>query len=715
MSDVNINYGALQQPNFLNTALQAFQAGRGLAQQRGVQNALAKAGTDPDGAEADLIRYGDLPTAVGIANLGYIGQQRKIIGQAYNALLGGGAPAAAAPAQAPQAQPAADPNAPTPAPALAPQPSAGQPAPGAQPQPGQPIDPASLNPDQVAHALQSADTIDQLGVELSSLPYPQRAARLQQEAPNLVARLGPQAAQQIQNFDPSDANIAQIHQGTAQLRQQLGAAGGTPAAAATPAPQDPNASPPQAPLTGNSLGGSLASQGAVATPPVPTAGTPTMSVSGQPVPPPPPPGPAALAIGGSAPQVEPPAATAQPQPAPASAAGPTAPLPGLNLHDPNQQRALMALQIAGVDIAPMIALGTANLPKYTSVRPGGMVWDDTRGRFVASAPNSEGVQSNLAADGSVESASTVPGYSQAEAEFAGNKAKATAAGSAAGALPYVKPTAQAQSSGQAEGAAPYQMVTVNMPADPQHPGGYSMQMTMDNFKAWKGSGLPGSVPLGQSAGPAAEQFGDVDAQAFGHLQATVASPQNITEIQNKVQAAQQAVHAAMALNPNEFTPQTKAVADLMNTVGLDSSKANNLNYYASLIPKVTEGDFPAGPAGEKDSEAVKEAVTSLQTPRDAAALTFATIAATQNKELAYSKFAAGGPGQYNGPPSERAINQAWLASSDANASIFADPVFRGLTIGGKPAVMVGNRPLADGHVYGIFRPGTPFAQTFRVN
>lgn len=691
---VDINYSALQQPNFLNSALQAFQAGRGLAQQRGVQNALAKAGTDPDGAEADLIRYGDLPTAVGIANLGYIGQQRKIIGQAYNALLPSGQQPAPAQPPAPSAPAAApiDPNAPQAAPAAPGAPSAA---------PAAPVDPANFNPDQTAHALQTADTMDQLGVELSGLPYPQRAARLQQEMPNLLARLGPGAAQQIQSFDPTDANIAQVHQGMAQLRQQLGAAGGV----------------------ANSLGGSVATQGAGATPAVADASQPTAGPMSQPAPADPnaPPAPASstgVPVGGVVPNaVPPPSATpaAQPQPAAGGAApAPTAPIAGLNLHDPNQQRAIMALQIAGVDVAPLIALGTANLPKYTAVRPGGMVFDDTTGRWIDSAPNAEGVHVQVNQDGTIGGADTVPGYSQAEAGFAANKAQAMASGDAAGRLPYVGPTAQAQAGGAGAGAAPYNLITVNMPADASHPGGYTAQMTLDQFKALKGSGLAGTTGIGQGAGPAAEQFGDVDAQAFGHLQATVASPQNITEIQNKVQAAQQAVHAAMALNPNEFTPQTKAAADIMNSLGLQSDQANNLNYYASLIPKVTEGDFPAGPAGEKDSEAVKEAVTSLKTPRDAAALTFATIAATQNKELAYSKFAAGGPGQYNGPPSERAINQAWLASSDANASIFADPVFRGLTIGGKPAVMVGNRPLADGHVYGIFRPGTPFAQTFMV-
>lgn len=688
---VDIDYGALKQPNFLADALTAYQTGRSLAQQRGVQNALAKVGTDPAGAQADLIRYGDVPTATAVANLGYIGAQRRLLTGGYNALLGGGQPdpQQPAPAQSAPAQPVAQPN--------------GQPQ-----QPQQAPNPANLNPDQQAHALQTADTLDQLGVELSSLPYEQRAARLQQEAPNLLARLGPQAAQQIQNFDPTDANLAQVHQGTALVRQQIGAAAGpgpatqavTGAAGAPPAPDASAAGPA---LAGAAPAGPQPAPDPNAPPPPPVDSTgypvgaaiPTAQPQG-------------AAAGGAAP-----AAQSQPQAQPQ----PQNPGPGgsaINLMDPGVQRALEMIHLGGGDISGLVALGSATMPSYQATRSG-LIYNARTGQFSRSGPNDQGIEYDVGPDGNVIGAHNVPGYVDASAVQTATKAAAEAAGK----LPYAKPLAQAQSSGEHAGAAPYDLITVNMPADATHPGGYTAQMTLDQFKALKGSGIPATAGVGQSAGPGAEEFGKQDAEAFSNTVSTVANPTAMMHEQNSRDVVLQALHTVQGLDPNAFTADKYHAMSLLRSTGLAPPAANdfvnNVATYSGLLPQVLRGTFSTFPRLEKEFEVVKAGMANISTPRDAASVLLGTQAAIHDRNLAFSNFVS----NYKGAPSEQAMTQAFNSSPAGQASMFADPVWQNMTIGGKPAVMVGQQPVPTGqpgagHVWGIFRPGTKFAQTFMV-
>lgn len=598
------------------------KTGTDLAQQAKARQAFQ--GYDPENPLPTvnaLLQVGAVPEATAVSNIAYQTQQRKLLAMGMNGLIN---PSGALPA-APAATPVSGSS-----PAAAPAPGAPS-APQAAAQP----DPASLTPDQKAHAMQTADTFDQIGVQLAGLPYEQRKAALAAETPALVARGLP--ADQISSFDPTDDNIAMVHQQVAQLRGQLSA----PAA-------------------------------------------------------------------GSAPVVQVPGAPGEAQGAPAAAPAQSAPAggPALDLRNPNTQRSLEAMALGGGNIDPLVALGTATMPKYDATRSG-LVYDERTGKFTNSGPNEQGIAYDIDPNtGDVIGAHNVPGYVEASATQVGTKAAAEAAGK----LPYVGATSRAEAGGEGAGKAPFEMVHVKMPADATHPGGYEADMTLAQFKAMGGGAAPGAG-AGSSAGPGAEAFAKTDADAYSKTLATVGDPTTMIGYQNKAQVAQQAVNAAMAINPNAWTPGSKAVANALNVVGLDSKKANDLSYYSSLIPQVTRGSFATFPRLEKEFELVKDAIPSLKTPRDAAALTFASIAATNNRNAAYSRFAT----QYDGPPSQRALNKAWLANPQSQTSLFADPVFKNLTIDGKPAVYVNPTPAPNGHVYGVFRPGSANAQTFLVH
>lgn len=661
---MTVDWGILQpQPAVADTYLKGFTQGQAMAKDQVVRSAFAKLATDPAGAQADLLRVGAIPEASAIANLQNQQAQRSLLTAAYAKLgFGPNAPNAITgqPAVQPAAQPApaADPTFDaTAAPGNVAHPpigADGQPAPAGQ-APQDVPHPSDLNPDQAAHALDMSHAFDALGMEVAGLPYADRMARIAAEKPQLLAKGVPEQA--IDGFDPTDENIAKIHGEMAQLRGML--------------------------------------------PPTAAASFPG---GGQ---------QAATPAGG---QVQP---TAQPSPAQPATGG------GFNLLDPNTQQGLQALSIVDPQAAgPMISLGTAVMPGFEGGRPGAPIIDKHTGKITGFAPEADGRQ--MVSDGQGGWKMVVlPGATEAGSQIARSTAAATAEGKGAGELSHAGALAHVTASGKGAGEAPYQLITVQMPPDEQHPGGFTAQMTLDQFKAYQGGGSAGGTggggapgaasggphaALGQSGGPGAEQFAKTDADAYSKTVATVADPTTINGLQNGITSARQAVIAAQAINPNAFTPREANVAAVLNSVGLDSARANDLAYYKSLIPQVTKGSFTTFPRLEKEFELVKDAIPQLSTPRDAAALTFATIAARKAKDLAYSQFAS----QYQGTPSQRALNQAWQASPQAQASIFADPVFRNLTMDGKPAVYINQTAAPNGHIYGVFRPNTPNQQTFLV-
>lgn len=662
-------------PDFLGGALNAYATGRGLAQQLGVQRALANAGTDPASAIPQLLAFGDLPAATAVSNMAFQTQQRRLLTAGANALIGG-SPTSGAGGGVQTATP---------------QPGQSAPGQNALPQAGAQPDLSNATPQQVAHIGGVLDTFDRLGVELSSLPYNQRQARIQQERPTLISQGIPQ--QVLDGFDPTDTNIANAHNAVAETRRHLMAsAPGAAQGPGAPAPvADPNA--PQA------------VPDAAAPPAPPVVAAPPQAGPGGPSAPSPQAGPASASAG---------------PPPPVSPSGPTTGAsqpqqgPAVDLNNPNTARALEMMALGGGDVGPIVNIGTATMPKYSATRSG-LVFDEHSGKFVNAGPNDQGIVPQIDGQGNVIGARELPGYDEALANQAGAKAR----GEASGRLPYVGPTKRAEAAGEHAGAAPYTPIEIDNGDGTTAKGVISVgpdgTTRFTRIQPGAGAqavpGAPGQAApaFNQSQSTGEKAFSAEDAKNFGET-VEQAGPEAQLALQSHVATAQQAVHAAMALNPNAFTPKVKQVADLFNAFGLDSSKSNELNYYSSIIPQVTRASFATFPRLEKEFELVKAAIPSMASPRDAAALTFATIAAVSQRNLDFLRFT----NNYQGPHSEASLNKAWQNSPDGQKSIFAEPIYRGLTMSGKPLVYVNPNQAPNGHVYGVFRPGTPQAQTFLV-
>lgn len=664
---VNIDWGLLKPADPVGAYVGGLQAGRALGQQGATIAALHNLDpANPSPTINALLRVGDIPGATGVANLGFIQAQRNRLMQGYDELQGvNGAQGAT-----PQAQPpaVAAPAVAAPAPAMvAPNgaPSTG----GAQTDPTL-AGAGDLTPDQRAQALARADTFDQLGVELSGLPYAQRQARIQAEAPALIAHGLPAA--QISSFDPTDENIAAIHNQIAQVRGVLGGASVGPATQAT------------APAATGAMAVPLASAPASAPTPAGAPATPQASPDGP-------------ATGG----------------APADSAAPPAPSNGAqgspyNLHNPNFVKAVLDIGMGGGDITGLLAAAKANTPTFSTGRAGSMAFNDVTGQWTGSSnpdngtydvPDGHGGFVNVAEAGAATNAALYKGG------IAGGEAAAQAGVKVATAGPI----AQAEAAGEGAGKAPYTPIEVNMP------DGSRVTMTLDQFKMLKGSGLMPTLGEGQST--QAKEFAEGDTAAFNKTLSTVANPQAMMQQQNARDIVLQTLHTVQGLNPNAFTADKYGAARLLSAAGFKPTQdfTNDVATYSGLLPQVLRGTFSTFPRLEKEFEVVKAGMANITTPRDAASVLLATQAALHDRNLAYAQYAS----DWKGAPSQRAIDQSFNNSPAGQTSLFADPVWKNMTINGKPATMVGTAPIpagqpGAGHVWGVFRPGTPFAQPFMV-
>lgn len=383
----------------------------------------------------------------------------------------------------------------------------------------------------------------------------------------------------------------------------------------------------------------------------------------------------------------PPAAQAggdpQAQPDPASPPSDTA--TPLDLRDPSVVRGLGMMTLGNPQVGgALTTLASASMPHYESGRPGAPIIDSRTGKITGYAPNAEGIQ--YVSDGhNGFTAQVVPGYREAHAE---NEAA----------------SAQATQHGKDVAHAPFELIDVKLP------DGTSAQMTLDQFKTLKASGQMPS--LGKSQSPGDAEFAHVDAENFGkEIDSHGASA--IIPLQTARTNTEAAIHLAQQINPNAWTPNAAHIAGMINAATggkIGATEANNVSTYQALLQQVLRGSFTTFPRLEKEFEVVQKAAANISTPKDAALILLGSQAALADRNLAYSQFVQ----NWNGPKSKQAMTQAFLQSPAGQTSIFADPIWRNLTIAGKPAVMVGGKPMPDGHTYGVFRPGTPYAQTFRV-
>jgi hypothetical protein len=674
-----LDWSLLKQPTDPVTAyVGGLQAGRGIAKENALLAGLRTYDPANSGdAIRALVQSGNLGEANALAQIGFQQQQRQILSLGYNKVLN-------ATQGSPPATPAVPMDAQPPAPtAAAPDPTAAPsaPAPASSSQAAAPsapqIDPASLSPDQLAKISTITDAYDQAGIQLAGLPYQDRKAALASMAPGLVAHGVPQAM--IDSFDPTDENIAAEHAKAAQLRGQIGATtAGTPMPSTT-AP--PSASPPPAQM------------------PTPTMAAPQTPMAGPGGPQPPSSPQDAVVPTTSVASSTHPRVTPSPQ------------KPALDLRNPDVAQGLELMAFGGADIGSLVNLATATTPKVDSARAGTFGKDqygqitgatDAQGR-IRGIPNSDGSVPIFDPSTGEFSIETAPGATDTESALAEAKAK----GQGRGELAYAQPLAKAKASGEAQGTAPFDMISVPMP------GGKTQLMSKADFQTLQRLGVAPGLGQTQTTAEAANaaEGGKGDATNFNQAVATYASPAAVMKEQNARDIATQAVHYAQSLDPNHFTPDAAKWAGVFNGLGFKPAAnfANDTAYYQSLLPQVLRGTFSTFPRLEKEFEVVQHASASMATPKDAATMLLATQTAIHNRNLAYSDSLSHWPGD----SSLREFSAAFNSSPAGKASIFADPIWRGITLGGKPAVYISQTPY-QGHTYGVFRPGTPQAQSFLV-
>jgi hypothetical protein len=389
---------------------------------------------------------------------------------------------------------------------------------------------------------------------------------------------------------------------------------------------------------------------------------------------------------------------------------------GLDIRDPRTQRTLAALDLLGNPAGGQLAtLGSSVLPKFSAARPGGMVLNESTGRFEGPSVPQDGSYNVPLLDGSFRNI-PVQGAATNNAAFQGAAAGGRAAGEAIGKLPYVGPTAQAQAAGTGAGEAPYRMVTVPMP------DGSTRTMSQAQYLALVGAvpgrnGVPRPPPsspmadLGVSQSPASAAYaGDQATQLSKVVTADQEARQNaITSHDN----AMRAIAAASSTAFNPLAPERYQAEKIGSILGIPSKDMDSLAAYQQLSTSAflayAKTNLPTRYT-ERELNLVKPAIGGIKDPNSAALMAAGLQAAIANKTLARAQYAD----SYE--PAKGLTRQqyeaGWGNSPAGRASLFSDPVWQSIQIGGKPAVV---RSTVRGHTALIVTPGLKLPTVIPVN
>ena len=154
--------------------------------------------------------------------------------------------------------------------------------------------------------------------------------------------------------------------------------------------------------------------------------------------------------------------------------------------------------------------------------------------------------------------------------------------------------------------------------------------------------------------------------------------------------------------------------DVLKAVGVNPAKpeqsANDAGVYQRLSSEdlltFSKGHLPSRYT-EREMAVAGRVIPGLATAPDAATFHWGLQAAVANKTLQRADFSA----NYQGPPSRQSIEQAWNSTPAGQASLFEDPIWQGLKIGGKPAVVYTRDP-RTGRTVGVVGMGTSAPTTF---
>ncbi len=316
---------------------------------------------------------------------------------------------------------------------------------------------------------------------------------------------------------------------------------------------------------------------------------------------------------------------------------------------------------------------------------------DQYGRPVGVAPLTGSIQGAAARAGATANATNA-----SEASYAGRKAYGTAAGTGAG-------------------AAMTEVITV-----PDGHGG-STQMTRAQYlRAMNGASGPGAAGPGlgytpskadqdfdssQATGASTELNSDMDARP-GALQDLNNAHQALSYVQaHKMDRLSPHIAAGAAYLRSLPAPALQALGIPAN--GIDRA-ANDPAIYQRLsaqnLLSFSKSNLPSRYT-EREMAVANRVIPQLSTPNDAAAMHWGLQAAIANKAVQRADFAS----NYSGPKSRQGVEQAWNGTPQGQASLFEDPAFKSVTLGGKPAVVYVRKA---GKLYGVVGAGTGSPTSF---
>lgn len=244
----------------------------------------------------------------------------------------------------------------------------------------------------------------------------------------------------------------------------------------------------------------------------------------------------------------------------------------------------------------------------------------------------------------------------------------------------------------------------------------SMKLTKQQFLDLQPK-LPG---LGVSPSAQDLQYQQNDANTLSKTVATASDPARIQTHQQGAITGQQIMGLADTIGTGKYTPAVTEVAKSMAPFipnGDASKYATNATALSQDLITAARSQFGGSPLPRVKSEfdMMMHGVPSNASPQDNIRLAGAMLAAKNNYEANYDRFMSDYAANPQNPKGQTAATAAWNRGP-GQTSLLADPVFQSpqATFNGRPMVQISPKPLANGHIMGVYMPGTKQAQTFVV-
>ena len=402
-------------------------------------------------------------------------------------------------------------------------------------------------------------------------------------------------------------------------------------------------------------------------------------------------------------QVAPPGGAAAP-----AAAAPSA---GINLHDPQTQASLLPLALYAPEAAGAYEkLGSYTTPKLETA--GGSVVNMNDPHNVGRPVVGQGMRSVIDPDTGQWTTVPVDGYNAA---LSGQETAKTT-GSKRAELAYAGPIAQAEAGGRAAGEAPYQFDDVPEVDANGQPTGRTIRVSRETEARSAASG----APVGRSRSPEEQKFAETDADAL-QKESDRWKGDAMQKLNQGAVSATNAIKLADQYAKGKFTG---AIGDLSQTLaglGVGGSVKDTASGVALLDQALKQQGSQAfsnvkNVRTQREFSYITGAAGQVNDPADKLRMTAAATASALNLQKRYAQFVQDwndGAARGQLPKSSAQMQAAWQRQH-GNDSLFADPVWQGVKIFGKPAVHIDSKPDAQGHVYGYFGLGTPLQQPFTV-